>query len=92
MHGCDVETPMTLIDNASRPEQRVVATRLGTLVEDLAAADLDGPALILLRARPAQCRHLCPNPARGDRVMSRRPFIPKVVDRKRPDRVVMLFG
>ena len=52
MHGCDSDAPVTLVANASRPNQRVVATRLGALVEDLAAADMEGPALILLGLAP----------------------------------------
>ena len=52
MHGADAATPVTLVENASRSDQQVVASRLGTLVEDIDAAHLDGPALILLGLAP----------------------------------------
>ena len=52
MHGGDALTPLTLVANASRPDQQILATRLGSLVDDLSAADLDGPALILLGLAP----------------------------------------
>ena len=50
MHGADPETPVTLVENASRPDQRVIAARLRTLPED--AALLDGPALMLYGLAP----------------------------------------
>ena len=52
MHGAAADTPVTLVANASRTDQRIVATRLGSLAEDLAIAELDGPALILLGLAP----------------------------------------
>lgn len=54
MHGAASETPVTLVENASRPEQRIVAATLGTLPRDLAAAEMDGPCLILLGLAPRQ--------------------------------------
>ncbi len=44
MHGADPATPVSVVENASRPDQRVIATTLGRL-----AADLDAAAP---RARP----------------------------------------
>ncbi|MDJ1016855.1 MAG: siroheme synthase CysG [Paracoccaceae bacterium] len=52
MHGADPETPISIIENASRPDQRTLATRLGALAEDLADAQLTGPALILFGLAP----------------------------------------
>ena len=52
MHGADRATPVTLVENASRPDQRILATTLGRLAEDLAAADLTGPALTLYGLAP----------------------------------------
>jgi siroheme synthase len=52
MHGADRATPVTVIENASRPEQRVLATTLDALAEDLAAAGFDGPALTVFGLAP----------------------------------------
>ncbi len=52
MHGADPATPATLVENASRPDQRVVATTLATLPADLDAAALDGPAITFLGLAP----------------------------------------
>lgn len=52
MHGADRNTPLTVIENASRPNQRVLATSLGALPVDLANANFDGPALTFLGLTP----------------------------------------
>ena len=52
MHGADPATPVTVIGNASRPDQRIVASTLATLPADLAEAALDGPALTLYGLAP----------------------------------------
>lgn len=52
MHGADRHTPVTLIENASRPEQRVVETTLEALPAALEAAGLTGPALTFLGLAP----------------------------------------
>ncbi len=52
MHGADPDTPISVIENASRPDQRTLTTRLGDLAEDLADAALVGPALILYGLAP----------------------------------------
>ena len=52
MHGADAATPLTLVENASRPDQRIVATTLATLPRDLDDAAMDGPCLILLGLAP----------------------------------------
>ncbi|WP_323781989.1 uroporphyrinogen-III C-methyltransferase [Leisingera sp.] len=54
MHGADRATPVTIIENASRPEQRVLETNLDRLPADLDAAGFDGPALTLLGLAPRQ--------------------------------------
>jgi uroporphyrin-III C-methyltransferase / precorrin-2 dehydrogenase / sirohydrochlorin ferrochelatase len=54
MHGADPMTPVTAIENASRPDQRVVATTIGRLEPDLSAADLRGAAIILIGLAPRQ--------------------------------------
>ncbi|PWJ10913.1 siroheme synthase CysG [Jannaschia seohaensis] len=54
MHGAAPETPVTVVENASRPEQRIVAATLATLPDALNG--VDGPALLLhgLAPRAAQ--------------------------------------
>ncbi|MDF1728275.1 MAG: siroheme synthase CysG [Sulfitobacter sp.] len=52
MHGADRATPVTLVENASRPDQRIIGTRLDRFAEDLTDADMAGPALILLGLAP----------------------------------------
>lgn len=53
MHGADPATPVTLVENVSRPDQRIIAATLADLPD--AAARLSGPAVILygLAARQA---------------------------------------
>ena len=50
MHGADAATAVTLVENVSRPDQRILAATLATLPE--AAALLSGPAVILLGLAP----------------------------------------
>ncbi|WP_371154610.1 siroheme synthase CysG [Jannaschia sp. 2305UL9-9] len=54
MHGAAPSTPVTIVENASRPDQRTIAATLSTLPE--AVADVTGPALLLhgLAPRAAQ--------------------------------------
>ncbi len=50
MHGARPDTPVTLVENVSRPDQSIVASRIGALAED--ARNLTGPALILYGLEP----------------------------------------
>ncbi|GAA6157836.1 uroporphyrinogen-III C-methyltransferase [Ruegeria sp. HU-ET01832] len=54
MHSADRETPVTLIENASRSDQRVMATNLDRLPADLTAAGMDGPTLTFIGLEPRQ--------------------------------------
>ncbi|TBX26126.1 siroheme synthase CysG [Nioella sediminis] len=58
MHGAPAATPVTIVENASRPNQRTVASTLATLAADLDNADLTGPAILLygLALRAAEAR------------------------------------
>jgi uroporphyrin-III C-methyltransferase/precorrin-2 dehydrogenase/sirohydrochlorin ferrochelatase len=47
MHGAAPDTPVTAVEKASQPGQRVIATTLIDLPRALAAAAPDGPVLIL---------------------------------------------
>ncbi|PVA08207.1 siroheme synthase CysG [Thalassorhabdomicrobium marinisediminis] len=65
MHGADPATPVTVIENASRADQRVIATTLCALEPTLTDAALSGPALIFLglapRAASAAAQSFVPN-------------------------------
>ncbi len=50
MHGADPATPVTVVENASRPEQQTVATTLAGL--PAAVAGMSGPAIIFLGLAP----------------------------------------
>ncbi|MDD9911360.1 MAG: siroheme synthase CysG [Ahrensia sp.] len=52
MHGANASTPVTIVENASRIDQRVVSTSLGQLIEDMRAADITGPAILFLGLIP----------------------------------------
>lgn len=52
MHGADPATPVTVVENASRADERVLATTLGDLEPVLTDARLSGPAVILLGLAP----------------------------------------
>lgn len=57
MHGADAAMPVTIVANASRPDQRIIATRLDRLATDLADATPDGPAILLMGLAPAAARN-----------------------------------
>ena len=50
MHGADPATPVTIVENASRPDQRTIGTTLAALPD--ATNGLTGPALILFGLAP----------------------------------------
>lgn len=52
MHGAAADTEVTLIENVSRPDQRVISASLATLPD--AAQALQGPAVILYGLAPRQ--------------------------------------
>ena len=52
MHGAARATPVTLVENASLPTQRILATTLERLPADLDAAGPRGPALTILGLAP----------------------------------------
>ncbi len=58
MHGGAAETAVTLVENVSRPDQRIIAATLATLPE--AAAALDGPAVILYGLAPRRATQALP--------------------------------
>lgn len=52
MHGASPDTPVTFVENASRPDQRIVATTLTEMADALSDAVLTGPALTLYGLAP----------------------------------------
>lgn len=52
MHGADRATPITIVENASRSNQRILTTTLDTLPTALAEAEMHGPALTLYGLAP----------------------------------------
>jgi uroporphyrin-III C-methyltransferase len=50
--GADPETPVTVVENASRPERIMLAARLDGLADAIAAAGIKGPAVLLLGLAP----------------------------------------
>ena len=52
MHGADPATPVTVIENASRADQKVLSSTLATLPTDLAEAAMNGPALTFYGLAP----------------------------------------
>ena len=60
MHGADRATPVTVVENASRPGRRVVASTVDALPDDLRAAGIDGPAILLLGIAAREAASVAP--------------------------------
>lgn len=62
IHGAYPDTPMTVVEQASRADEKVVSTQLSSLPEAIAKAGIRGPAIIFLglapRAAAAEIDHL----------------------------------
>lgn len=52
LHGMDAATPVTAVENASRPEQKIVSAPLSRLPEALKEAGVRGPAILFLGLAP----------------------------------------
>jgi uroporphyrin-III C-methyltransferase/precorrin-2 dehydrogenase/sirohydrochlorin ferrochelatase len=48
MYGADPDTPIGVVENASRPDERIIDTTHASQPDDLAEAGLTRPAVILL--------------------------------------------
>ncbi len=48
LHGAESDRPVTVVENASRPNQIITYTTLRNLPEDLVAAGIKGPAILLI--------------------------------------------
>ncbi|MCW1930729.1 siroheme synthase CysG [Pararhodobacter zhoushanensis] len=60
MHGADGQTPVTLVENVSRPDQRIVTSRLDQLPQDIAEAAFAGPVITLFGLAPARAAAVLP--------------------------------
>ena len=58
MHGADPATPVTVVENASRPGSRVLSTTLARLEPTLGEAAMTGPALVLFGLAPRRAMAL----------------------------------
>jgi len=54
MHDADGETPVTVIENASRSDQKIVGTTLAALPDALTEANVSGPAILFLGLAPRE--------------------------------------
>ncbi|MCA2013210.1 siroheme synthase CysG [Cereibacter sphaeroides] len=61
MHGADGLTPVTLVENASRPDQRIVASRLDRLASDMKDAGFSGPVITLFGLAPSKAAAALPD-------------------------------
>jgi uroporphyrin-III C-methyltransferase/precorrin-2 dehydrogenase/sirohydrochlorin ferrochelatase len=48
IHGASSDTPVTVVENATRPNQKIVSTKLSSLADDMAKSDIKGPAFLML--------------------------------------------
>ncbi|WP_415403208.1 siroheme synthase CysG [Tateyamaria sp. SN3-11] len=60
MHGIDPATPVTVIENASRADQRVLSTTLAEMEPTITQAGLDGPALTFIGLAPRAAQAALP--------------------------------
>ena len=54
MHGAAPDTPVTIVESATRADQRIIASELAYLSEDIAEAGMTGPALVLCGLAPRE--------------------------------------
>jgi len=48
LHGASPDLPISVVENASRPEQIIKATTLQNLPKDLDIAGIKGPAILMI--------------------------------------------
>ena len=58
MFGASPQKEISIVENASRSDMRVLETNLGDLVETLRSNDVTGPALIVYGLAPRQAQTL----------------------------------
>ncbi|MEM6609850.1 MAG: siroheme synthase CysG [Pseudomonadota bacterium] len=60
MHGAGADTPVSIVENASRTDQRVLASTLGSLATDIERSVLTGPAVLLYGLAPRAAQTTLP--------------------------------
>lgn len=53
MFGADPNKPVTIVENASRSEQRIVESCVGALADDLTREGVSGPAILMVGYEPS---------------------------------------
>ncbi len=56
LHGAKPEMPVTIVENASRPNEKIVGAHLSDMCEQIEAADITGPAVIFLGLEARRAR------------------------------------
>ncbi len=54
MHGANSDIPVTIMENVSRPDQRISLSSVGRLGRDAEACGTDGPAILMLGLEPRE--------------------------------------
>ena len=54
MHGADPDTPVTAVENASQPDQKIISTTLEALPDTLKSAGITGPAILFIGLSPRE--------------------------------------
>lgn len=63
MHGRSADTPVTVVENASRADQKIVSATLGNLAARLRENGIDGPAILFLGLARRDDRPVSVHPA-----------------------------
>ena len=58
MHGADPKTPISLIENVSKKNQRIFSTTLSELPKCISQYDISGPVLTLYGLAPREASHV----------------------------------
>ncbi|MEM9279585.1 MAG: uroporphyrinogen-III C-methyltransferase, partial [Pseudomonadota bacterium] len=54
MHGASKNIPVTIMENVSRPDQKITVSSLGQLVKDAETVGTDGPVILMLGLEPRE--------------------------------------
>lgn len=54
MHGASPRIPITIMENVSRPDQRITISTVGTLAKDAEKSGAEGPVILMLGLEPRE--------------------------------------
>lgn len=57
LHGADPSHPITVVENASRPDELHLSTSVATLADDLSNSAIKGPAVLMLGYADRRAKH-----------------------------------